>query len=129
MTETAKQLDDLKHKLWMVASHATGGNLGALPMEEVCNMTANQISILITENRNKIYKAGQESVKAEPITEVWDLEIDRDMTTGSAAVSVGLFATKKAAQDYLDKQGLKPWNWSSIDKREVLFDEDNWTKD
>lgn len=124
LRETARQIDDLKHKLWMVAAHATGGNLGRLPKEEVCGMTANQISVLITESRNKVYKAGQELGKEQQITEVWDLEIDRDMTTRSSAVSVGLFATKKAAENYRDKQNLKSWEWSSIDKREVLTDKD-----
>jgi len=57
--------NDLKHKLWMVASHATGGNLGSLPMEEVCAMSANEISVRISQFRNKVYAAGIEQGKLE----------------------------------------------------------------
>ena len=56
--------DDLKHKLWMIASHATGGSLGRLTMEQVCAMPTNEISVLITQSRNKVWQAGIEQGKA-----------------------------------------------------------------
>ena len=64
-TEGDRELDDMKHKLWMVASHATGGRLGGLPMEEVCAMSANQISLAVTAFRNRLWNDGKEAGRKE----------------------------------------------------------------
>lgn len=57
------------------------------------------------------------------MTEVWDLEVDYDMTSTSMAHSVGLYATKALAQEALKKLELKSWQWSSIDKRTVVVED------
>ncbi len=54
-------VEALEHKLWMVASHATGGQLGGLPMDEVCAMSANQISVRISAFRNTLWEEAKKS--------------------------------------------------------------------
>ena len=53
--EAADTITDLQRKLWMLASHATGGSLGALPMEQVCAMSTNDIAVQISAFRTKLW--------------------------------------------------------------------------
>lgn len=57
--EKAKaEIDQLRHKLWMVACHATGGGI---PEIEGIDRSTNEICVQITAFRNKLYQAGKDA--------------------------------------------------------------------
>ena len=57
--ENAKaEIDALRHKLWMVACHATGGGI---PEIEGIDRSTNDICVQITAFRNKMYQAGKDA--------------------------------------------------------------------
>ncbi len=57
---------ELRHKLWMVACHATGGGI---PEIEGIDRSINHICVQITQSRNAIYQAGKDAALAtQPAT-------------------------------------------------------------
>lgn len=58
-------LDELRHKLWMIACHATGGGL---PEIEGIDRSVNDICVQISAHRNEIYQAGKDAA-AEALTQ------------------------------------------------------------
>jgi len=68
---------ELQHKLWNVASHATGGNLGGRQMEEVCAMSINEISLAVTAFRNRLWNDAEQR----------GMERERDRCAGVAKVA------------------------------------------
>ncbi len=58
------EVDRLRHKLWMVACHATGGGI---PKIEGIDRSTNEICVQITASRNAIYQAGKDAALARPV--------------------------------------------------------------
>lgn len=61
--------EQLRHKLWMIACHATGGGI---PEIEGIDRSVNDISVQITASRNLVYQAGKEAGRKEALATLTD---------------------------------------------------------
>ena len=60
-----REAGDLKHKLWMIISHATGGELSN---EADVDRSTNDICVRISAFRNKLYQAGKDAAASSLAT-------------------------------------------------------------
>ncbi|ANC85432.1 hypothetical protein A7E77_00090 [Sphingomonas sp. NIC1] len=61
--------EQLRHKLWMIACHATGGGI---PEIEGIDRSVNDISVQITASRNLVYQAGKDAGRKEALASLQD---------------------------------------------------------
>ena len=61
--------EQLRHKLWMIACHATGGGI---PEIEGIDRSVNDISVQITASRNLVYQAGKDAGRKEALASLTD---------------------------------------------------------
>lgn len=102
-TDTAKSEelkaggDDLRHKLWMIISHATGGQLSNLGDVD---RSTNDICVRISAFRSKLYQAGKDA--AAPCDDVMErLRIMAKQKTSSEL--------DEDERDAADWQGAYDW--------------------
>jgi len=58
LEKSKAEIAELRHKLWMVACHATGGSITEI---EGIDRSTNDICVQITAFRNRVYQAGKDA--------------------------------------------------------------------